>query len=67
MVTSYTLSNPSIGQHIFFGKYDLGGYRFRDKVAPNIAYIDILRRLRSSIYFACETKEYKQLSVYAKK
>ena len=66
MVTSYTLSNSSIGHHLFFGKYDLGGYRFRDKVAPNIAYIDILRRLRSSIYIACEKKEDKSLSVFAK-
>lgn len=66
MVTSYTLSNSSIGHHLFFGKYDLGGYRFRDKVAPNIAYIDILRRLRSSIYIACEKKEDKSLYVFAK-
>ena len=66
MVTSYTLSNSSIGQHLFFGKYDLGGYRFRDKVAPNIANIDILRRLRSLIYIACEKKEDKSLSVFAK-
>lgn len=66
MVTSYTLSNSSIGHHLFFGKYDLGGYRFRDKVAPDIAYIDILRRLRFSIYLACKKKEDKNLSVYAK-
>lgn len=63
MVTSFTLSNSSIGHHLFFGDYDLGGYNFSDKVAPNITYVDKLRWIRSSISLACENKK---LSVYAK-
>lgn len=66
MTTSYSLSNASIGQHLFCGNYDLGGYSFRDKFAPNITYVDIVRRLRSSIYLACEKKEDKYLSVFVK-
>lgn len=66
MITSYTLSNSSIGYHLFIRKYDLGGYSFRDKFAPNIAYVDILRRLRSSILFADQQNEDKYLTVFAK-
>lgn len=66
MINSYALSNSYIGENLFFGDYNLGGYRFRDKVAPNIAFLDILRRLRSTIYIACENNEDKNLSVYAK-
>lgn len=66
MINSYMLSNSSIGHHLFFGNYDLGGYAFRDKVAPNIAYVNILRTLRSTISIACENKEDKYMAVYAK-
>lgn len=66
MITSYTLSNSSIGHHLFFGDYNLGGYRFGDKVAPNITYVDVLRNLRSTISLSCNNKEDKNWAVYAK-
>lgn len=66
MITSYTLSNSSIGYHLFIRKYDLGGYSFRNKFAPDIAHVDILRRLRASIFFVDQQNEDKYLPVFAK-
>lgn len=66
MVTSYTQSNSSIGYNLIFGNYSLGGYSFSGKFAPNITYIDIIRRLLSIICIACEKKADKNLLVYAK-
>lgn len=66
MITSYTLSNSSIGQHLFFGNYNLDGYSFRDKFAPDIACVNILRRLRALIFFADQQNEDKYLPVFAK-
>ena len=66
MINSYTLSNSAIGHNLFFEDYDLGGYRFHDKVAPNITYVDVMRRLRSSISLVGEFCDNKNFKTYAK-
>lgn len=66
MIDSYMLSNSSIGHNLFFEDYDLGGYCFRGKVAPNISYVDIMRTLRSTVSIASENKDNKYLQIYAK-
>lgn len=66
MISSYMLSNSSIGHNLFFEDYDLDGYRFHDKVAPNISYRDVMLRLRSTISIACESAENKNMCIYTK-
>ena len=66
MILSYTQSNYSIGYNLFYENYNLDGYHFKEKFAPNITHIDFLRRLRSTIYMACDKKEDEKLSVFAK-
>ncbi|WP_031534589.1 MULTISPECIES: hypothetical protein [unclassified Bacteroides] len=72
MISSYKLLNSSIGYNLFYENYNLDGNHFKEKVAPNITHIDFLRRLRSTIYMACDKKEDgnlsvdKKLSVFAK-
>lgn len=66
MITSYMLSNSSIGHNLFFENYSLGGYRFQGKLAPNISYRDVLLRLRSTISIASDSTEDKNMATYAK-
>lgn len=66
LTTSYTLTNSTLGELLFFGDYPLGGYRFHDKFAPCITYIDLLRNLRFGILHLSECEESKKLETCIK-
>ena len=49
MTNSFILLNSLIGSHLYFRNYDLDGFKFGDKWAPNRTYIDELRLLHFGI------------------
>lgn len=66
LTSSYTLTNSTLGELLFFGDYTLGGYSFHDKFAPCITYIDLLRNLRFGILHLSECEESKKLETCIK-